>query len=103
MNAAITCRTRGAKYFEAELLNIFGVMETVLPIGPIEWDAVLAAHSSSFPGKDVHSLRRKYTTTHRKKIPTGSLNMPPEVQMVKQVKYLVGGEWRYGMQRKNTL
>ena len=89
-NAASARVQRGRKYFPVEMMYLFTVMEKVLPIGPIEWDLVLAAHIENFPGRNVESIRRKYTTTHRKKVPTGNPNMPPEVSLAKKVKYLIG-------------
>ena len=59
-------RPRGNKYRRDELMNLLTVMEAVVPIGPIEWDEVLDQHSTLFPGRDVDSLRRKYTALHRK-------------------------------------
>ena len=77
-------RPRGNKYRRDELMHLLQIMETVVPIGPTEWDEVLDQHCEVFPGRDVDSLRRKYTTLHRKKIPTGDPNMPPEVRLAKR-------------------
>ena len=89
-------RPRGNKYRRDELMNLLTVMEAVVPIGPIEWDEVLDQHSTLFPGRDVDSLRRKYTTLHRKKIPTGDPNMPPEVRLAKRVKYAISDKAELG-------
>ena len=45
-------------------MHLLQIMETVVPIGPTEWDEVLDQHCEVFPGRDVDSLRRKYTTQH---------------------------------------
>ena len=37
-------RVCGGKYFVLELLHLFGVMSTILPIGPLEWDKVAELH-----------------------------------------------------------
>ena len=95
-NAASTIAKRGNKYFVVELLNFLGIMERVLPIGPDEWAKVLDEHSTSYPGRDVESLRRKYTNLHRKKVPTGDPNCPPEIALAKKVKYMIGDKAQIG-------
>ena len=71
-------------------MHMLEVMHGILPIGPQEWDMVVEAHTAHYPGRDVESLRRKYTSLHRKKIPTGDPNIPPEVRLAKRVKHLIG-------------
>ena len=85
--APVPRRARGTKWREDELLFFLNIMNDVLPIGPTEWEEVLDAHSVRFPGRDVNGLRRKYTTLHRKKIPTGDPHMPEPVRMAKLCKY----------------
>ena len=82
----------GGKYFTDELLNLFSIMAQILPIGPIEWDKVTERHSVKFPGRDTDSLRRKYTSTHRRKVPTGDPNCPPEVREAKRLKMAIGSK-----------
>ena len=65
-------------------------MERILPIGPDGWESVVQEHSETYPGCDVDSIRRKFTSMYRKKIPIGDPNMPVKVRMVKRVKYLIG-------------
>ena len=77
-------------YRQCELMHMLEVMHGILPIGPQEWDMVVEAHTAQYPGRDVESLRRKYTSLHRKKIPTGDPNIPPEVRLAKRVKHLIG-------------
>jgi hypothetical protein len=97
---------KGRKYFDQELLHLLHIMEKILPIGPDEWDKVLQEHSIQYPGRDVESLRRKYTNMHRKKAPTGDPNCPPAIKLAKKVKYLIGeraelggGEDLYDMEK----
>ena len=59
-------RPRGNKYRRDELMYLLNIMLNVLPIGPTEWEEVLDQHCVSFPERDVESLRRKYTTLHKK-------------------------------------
>ena len=47
-------------------------------------------HAKQWPGRDVDSLRRKYTTTHRRKAPTGQPSCDEEVIAAKRVKALIG-------------
>ena len=89
-------RVRGSKYRTDELINLFSIMEQIVPIGPDEWDMVVSQHSISYPGRDVDSLRRKYHSVARKSIPTGDPNMPPEVRMAKRCKHLIGAKCSLG-------
>ena len=104
----ISRRARGNKWREDKLLFLLNIMSDILPIGPTEWEQVLDSHSVHFPGRDVNGLRRKYTTLHRKKIPTGDPNMPDAVRMAKRCKYriadkaeLCDGSSHYNMMRGN--
>jgi len=83
-------RSGRSNYTAEEIQHFLAIMEEVLPIGPDEWDRVLVEHSNLFPNRDVESLRRKYHTLHRKKIPTGDPSMPLEVKMAKRIKYKIG-------------
>ena len=85
-------RKRGDKYFAPELLDLFEVMSKILPIGPLEWEKVAELHGKQWPGRDVESLRCKYTSTHRRKAPTGSPDCPPEVREAKLVKAAIGSK-----------
>ena len=87
---------RGAKFTHLELINLMEIMISILPIGPTEWEQVWEHHNVTFPGRDVNGLRRKYTTLHRKKIPTGDPNMPDEVHMAKQCKYRIAQKAELG-------
>ena len=89
-------RQRGSQFRSVELMHLLDIMLSVLPIGPQEWEEVAELHSVSFPGRDVVSLRRKFTTLHRKKIPTGDPNMPPAVRLAKQVKYAIADKAELG-------
>ena len=77
-------------YRQPELLHLFGIMLEILPIGPNEWERVVDIHSEVYPGRDKESIVRKYTALHRRKIPTGDPNMPPEIRLAKRIKYAIG-------------
>ena len=89
-------RVRGAKFTNAELMNFIEIMESILPIGPTKWDQVWEQHSVVFPDRELNTLRRKYTTLHRKKIPTGDPHMPDEVRMTKRCKYKIAEKAELG-------
>ena len=52
----------------------------------------MAVYYIEFPGRGVDILQMKYTSFHRKKLPTGDPNMPQEVCLAKKVKYMIG-DW----------
>ena len=56
-----------------------------------------------FPGCDVESLKRKFHSCHRKKIPTENSNMSEEIRMAKRVKYLIGDRVPIGGNQKSTI
>ena len=77
-------------YRQPELLHLFGIMLEILPIGPNEWQRVVDLHGEQYPGRDKDSIVRKFTALHRRKIPTGDPNMPPEIRLAKRIKYGIG-------------
>lgn len=79
-----------SNYTRDELLSLFSIMEQILPIGQDEWEQVQLQHSVLYPGRDVDSIRRKYSSLHRKSVPTGHPNIPPEVRAAKLVKVKIG-------------
>ena len=83
---------RGGKYFTPELLHLFGIMMRILPVGPLEWEKVTDEHVVRYPGRDTDSLRRKYTSTHRRVGPTGDPLCPAEVREAKRVKAAIGNK-----------
>ena len=55
-------------------------------------------------------MRRKYTTTYRRKVTTGDPTYPPEVRLAKRVKVLIvkkaklgEGEREYNMEQNNLI
>ena len=75
-----------SNYTRDELLSLLSVMERILPIGTEEWEQVQMDHSKNYPGRDVESIHRKYNSLHRKQVPTGDPNIPPEILAAKRVK-----------------
>jgi hypothetical protein len=81
-------RKAGNKNFSSVELEAFlYTMESILPIGPIEWENVLQQHEQRFADKDrtVESLRRKYLAMVRVKTPTVDPNIPPLVLKAKRI------------------
>ena len=66
------------------------ILQDILPVGPEEWNKALDRHSKEYPGHSVISIRRRYNTLHRKSIPTGDPNCPPQVAQAKYIKYKIG-------------
>ena len=83
-------------YSDEEIKHLFDIMESILPIGPDEWNQVVELHAQKYPRRDVDSIRRKYSTLHRKSIPTGDPLCPPLVKQAKQIKHLIGSRASIG-------
>ena len=83
--------TRGGRrnYSKPELMNFLGIMNVLMPIGGDEWNEVLDRHSVRYPGREVESLRRKFSQLHRKSNPTGDPVCPTEIKLAKRVKYKI--------------
>ena len=43
-------------YRQDELMHLLEIMQSILPIGPNEWDMVADAHSAQYEGRDLDSL-----------------------------------------------
>ena len=85
-------RTRRGRcnYSRDETLAFLDLMERDLPIGQQEWNAINEEHAHNWSLRGVDSLRRKYSELHRKKVPTGDPNIPPEVLAAKRIHYKIG-------------
>ena len=76
-----------------------------MPIGLEEWEKVVDDHSVMYPVKNIESIRRKYDSLNRKKVPTGDPSISIEVRMAKRFKYFIedivelcGGEEQYSIE-----
>ena len=56
----------------------------------------MEVHSVEFPGRDVDSLRRKYTSVHCKKVPIGDPNILEEIRLAKKVKCMIKDWAQFG-------
>jgi len=82
-----------SNFSKDELFFLLETLEEILPIGPEEGEkAQHAMQGGGYPGREVNPHRRKYHTLHRKLIPTGDPNIPPEVLQAKRIKHLIGQE-----------
>lgn len=66
-------------------MHLIRILEDVVPVCKMEWKQVLEAHSERFHGLDCASIRRKSQGLRHRKIPTGSPNIPEDVQLAKDV------------------
>jgi hypothetical protein len=79
-----------------ETMHMLSIVQRILPIGAEKWDAVVAEHSNEYPGRCKNGIMRKYTTLHRRTIPTGDPNCPEEVRLAKRLKYEIGNSATIG-------
>ena len=89
-------------YTMAEKLHMLTIMSEVLPIGPEQWSAVSLRHAEKYHGREVESLRRKFTELHQKSVPSGDPNMPDDIRMAKKVKFDIGVKADIGGTRTST-
>jgi hypothetical protein len=77
---------RGIGFTVQEVDVLLSAIERFLPIGPYEWDRVLAEHESHFPeaGRTKESLKRKFTVLYKARHPTGDPDIPADVLRAKK-------------------
>ena len=83
-------KSGASNYCKLETKHLFDIMENLLPIGPDEWQQVADMHAIEYSGRDVDSIRRKYSSLYRKPIPTGDPLMPDDVRQAKPIKWKIG-------------
>lgn len=71
------------------LTHLLRLLENYLTLFIDEWEMVLSEHNKLFQAqlRSVAGLRRKFSTLHRKKIPTGDPLIPADVKGAKHVRY----------------
>ncbi|KAI0556986.1 hypothetical protein FGB62_361g02 [Gracilaria domingensis] len=86
-----TNKVRGYGFARQEVNCLPDLIEHILSIGPIEWESVGKNHLDVYPAckRNVDSLRRKFASLHRQKVPTGNSHCPPEVQRAKRIIKLI--------------
>lgn len=84
-----TPQTRGSGFSQTEVDRLLHHVDCLKPLCREEWDGVLAAHTNEFPeeNRTVDSLKRKFASLHRRKIPTGDPLCPDDVRRAKRIRY----------------
>ena len=77
---------------------MLNTLRAILPIGPEQWEQVVHRHEEKWPAqlRDRDSINRKYSTLHRKSIPTGDPNISPAVKLAKEIKHFIGVKANFG-------
>lgn len=72
-------------FLSRNLTAFLEILDDRLPLGRIELKYVLQQHDMRFPGQKrmVDSIKRKFASLHRCKIPTGDPVIPPDVERAK--------------------
>ena len=80
---------RGSGFTQTETDTLLEILDVMLPLCREEWDAVLAKHNTVFGDqhRTVDSLKRKFSTLHRKRMPTGDPLMPDDVRKAKHIRH----------------
>ena len=78
---------RGQGFSENELDCLLDTLDKHKPISKEEWDLVESEHGSMYPeqGRTADSIRRKFSSLYRKKMPTGDPNCPLPVRRAKRI------------------
>lgn len=79
---------RGLGFTPHEVQVLLTSIEKILPIGMIEWDAVLFEHERQFPEgacRTREGLKRKFASLYKLQMPTGDPNIPPDVLRAKKL------------------
>jgi hypothetical protein len=85
-----------------ETMSMLRLMDRILPIGPDEWKQVTIEHAEDYPFRnDKAALVRKYSTLHRKPIPTGNPDCPEEVKLAKRIRFKIGNRASIGDVEEN--
>ena len=81
-----TMPRRGPGFNRDEIERLLTSIESILPIGGYEWDAVVAQHELYFPdcGRSKDALKRKFSALYGTRIPTGDPTIPPDVLRAKR-------------------
>ncbi|PXF47026.1 hypothetical protein BWQ96_03216 [Gracilariopsis chorda] len=80
---------RGSGFSRQEVDNLLELLEEHLPLAKEEWDHIVRLHSERYPEhkRTVASLKRKFASLHRRRIPTGAPTIPPDVEKAKRIRY----------------
>ncbi len=78
-------KSRGMGVSKQELFALLDIIEKHLPVAQNDWDLVEADHEAMYPDslRTRDSLKRKFVSLYRIKVPTGDPKCPPEVRRAK--------------------
>ncbi|KAI2492949.1 hypothetical protein MHU86_21588 [Fragilaria crotonensis] len=78
-------KSRGMGFSQQELFALLGIIEEHLPVAQDDWDLIIADHATMYPDshRTSESLRQKFVSLYRKKVPTGDPKCPPDVWRAK--------------------
>jgi hypothetical protein len=79
---------RGSGFTQQEVDSLLELLDEKLPLAKDEWDYVASRHMDRYPNTErtVDSLKRKFASLHRKKIPTGDPLIPNDVKFAKRIR-----------------
>ena len=83
-------RSGKGNYLPEETMFLLDILQRVRPIGPEEWQQCADDHTAKYRGRNVESIRRKFSDLYRKSIPTGDPNCPEDVKRAKHIKWSIG-------------
>ena len=77
---------RSTGFSQVEIDNMLESIEKILPVAGMEWDRVERQHEGRWPDKrrTKESLKRKFQSLYRRRVPTGNPNCPPDVRFAKR-------------------
>ncbi|PXF44298.1 hypothetical protein BWQ96_05925 [Gracilariopsis chorda] len=80
---------RGSGFSRQEVDNLLELLEEHLPLSKEEWDHIVRLPSERYPEykRTVDSLKRKFASLHRRRIPTGDPTIPLDVDKAKRIRY----------------
>lgn len=78
---------RGPGFSFEEVQFLLDSIESILPVGGIQWDAVTSEHERQFPElrRTKEALKRKFAALYNIKMPTGDPNIPLDVLRAKRI------------------
>ena len=78
---------RSTSFSQLEIDNMLESIGIILPVGGTDWETVERQHETRWPGKrrTKESLKCKFQSLYRKKIPTSDLDCPPDVLTAKWI------------------
>eukprot|EP00536_Pseudo-nitzschia_multiseries_P017414 jgi/Psemu1/50759/gm1.50759_g len=91
------------------LMNMLNCIKKILPIRPDQWEHVAQLCAENYPHseRDVDSIQRKYQKLHRKSIPTGDPNIPDDIALAKEIKYMIDNNytpiWEHNKNDNNAI